>query len=317
MWQERRGARLDSSALVWSRGSRGRWSLVETEEYLAALQREGRVLGDAAERAGLQAPVPSCPGWTVADLVWHIGEVHHFWGGVVQRRATEHTEVPKPARPADADLLAWYREGLERLADVLAAADPATAVWTWAPQKDVAFIQRRMAQETVVHRVDAELAAGAPTPIDPRLAVDGVDEFFRFCTAWKREGGRRWAARCACTPPTPTGSGWSPRPAMGCRSPAATPRAMPPPVASPATCSCCCGGGAVTVTSRCTATPPCSTASSPAPTWTRRRDVHGLGRLPRLPRVHVAETSCSRSGEAVQPPQRVNAGNQSCRAGTP
>jgi uncharacterized protein (TIGR03083 family) len=161
---------------------------VKTEEYLAALRREGRMLGDAAQRAGLQAPVPPCPGWTVAELVWHIGEVHHFWGGVVQRRATNHTEVPKPDRPAEADLLAWYRAGLEQLADVLAAADPATAVWTWAPQKDVAFIQRRMAQETAVHRVDAELAAGAPTPIDPTLAVDGVDEFFKFHTAWKREG---------------------------------------------------------------------------------------------------------------------------------
>ncbi|HZD38256.1 MAG TPA: maleylpyruvate isomerase family mycothiol-dependent enzyme [Actinomycetes bacterium] len=161
---------------------------METKEYLAALRREGRVLGDAAERAGLQAPVPSCPGWTVADLVWHIGEVHRFWGGVVERRATNHAEVPTPDRPAPADLLAWYREGLERLAGVLVAADPATAVWTWAPQKDVAFVQRRMAQETAVHRVDAELAAGAPTPIDPTLAVDGVDEFFQFHTAWKREG---------------------------------------------------------------------------------------------------------------------------------
>jgi uncharacterized protein (TIGR03083 family) len=161
---------------------------MENEEYLAALRREGWVLGDAAQRAGLQASVPPCPGWTVADLVRHIGEVHHFWREVVRRRATNRTQVPTPDRPAEVNLLAWYREGLERLADVLAAADPATAVWTWAPQKDVAFVQRRMAQETAVHRVDAELAAGAPTLIDPTLAVDGVDEFFQFHTAWKREG---------------------------------------------------------------------------------------------------------------------------------
>jgi uncharacterized protein (TIGR03083 family) len=161
---------------------------VETGVYLAALGREGRVLGDAAERAGLAAPVPSCPGWTVADLLWHVGEVHRFWGGVVERRATDGSEVPEIERPAHTELLAWYRQSLEWLGSVLAAADPATAVWTWAPQKDVAFVQRRVAQETAVHRVDAEQAAGPATPIDPALAADGVDEFFQFHAVRKRDG---------------------------------------------------------------------------------------------------------------------------------
>jgi uncharacterized protein (TIGR03083 family) len=166
---------------------------VETGEYLAALGREGRVLGDAAERAGLAAPVPSCPDWTVADLLWHVGEVHHFWGGVVERRASDSSESPETERPADAELLDWYGESLAWLQGVLAAADPATPVWTWASQKNVAFVQRRMAQETAVHRVDAEQAAGAPAPIDPALAVDGVDEFLQF--PLRVEAGRRGPAR--------------------------------------------------------------------------------------------------------------------------
>jgi hypothetical protein len=33
-----------------------------------------------------------------------------------------------------------------------------------------------MAQETAVHRIDAELAFGAATPVAPDIAVDGVDE---------------------------------------------------------------------------------------------------------------------------------------------
>jgi hypothetical protein len=33
-----------------------------------------------------------------------------------------------------------------------------------------------MAHETAVHRFDAELAAGTPTPIEADLAADGVDE---------------------------------------------------------------------------------------------------------------------------------------------
>ena len=107
---------------------------------------------------------------------------------MVERRASDRSELPDtPARPADTELLAWCREGGEWLQGVLAAADPATPVWTWATQKDVAFVQRRMAQETAVHRVDAEQAAGAPASIDPALAVDGVDEFFQFFPVGKRD----------------------------------------------------------------------------------------------------------------------------------
>ena len=46
------------------------------------------------------------------------------------------------------------------LAELLAAFDgvePATRVWTWAARGDVGFYHRRMHQETLVHRVDAEL----------------------------------------------------------------------------------------------------------------------------------------------------------------
>jgi uncharacterized protein (TIGR03083 family) len=54
---------------------------------------------------------------------------------------------------------------------------PTTPSATWWPSdQTVGFWARRMALETVVHRVDAETAAGVATPVDPELAVDGVDE---------------------------------------------------------------------------------------------------------------------------------------------
>jgi hypothetical protein len=49
-------------------------------------------------------------------------------------------------------------------------------VWTWAQEQSAGFVRRRQAHEALVHRVDAELAAGARTPLDPALAADGVDE---------------------------------------------------------------------------------------------------------------------------------------------
>jgi uncharacterized protein (TIGR03083 family) len=162
---------------------------VEPEDYVTALRREGALLAEAAGRAGLRAPVASCPGWTVADLVWHVGGVHDFWRRIVEQRAADRAEVKRTlTRPADGELLDWYRAGLGRLVAVLAATDPATPVWTWAPQKDAGFVRRRMAQETVVHRADAELAGGAASPIDPVIAVDGIDEFFEFFAPDRAEG---------------------------------------------------------------------------------------------------------------------------------
>ncbi len=132
--------------------------------------------------------MPGCPDWTTTDLVWHIGEVHDFWGYVVRERSTAPDRYEDPVRPGAAATPAEAFEAVhtfasERAAElhrVLSEADPATAVWTWAPQKDVAFVVRRMAHETAVHRVDAEHAARRDRRLDPELAADGVDEFLAF-----------------------------------------------------------------------------------------------------------------------------------------
>lgn len=159
---------------------------VTNEGFLAAVEREGEALAVAAERAGLGAPVPSCPDWRVADLVYHAGEVVHFWGSVVAERRTEEPEDAPPERPADADLLAWYRGQLASAAAALAAADPATPVWSWSPHGGSAgWVVRRMAQELAVHRWDGERAASEdPPPIDAELASDGIDEYLDHFASW-------------------------------------------------------------------------------------------------------------------------------------
>ena len=144
--------------------------------------RDGEGLAAAASAAP-GAAVRSCPGWDMNDLVWHVAGVFYFWGRIAETRAQDWKEVVEPERPADGELLPYYREQLARVLDVLRDADPATEVWTWAPQKNVAFIQRRMAQETAVHRWDAEAAAGREFAIEPRLASDGIAEFFDFFTS--------------------------------------------------------------------------------------------------------------------------------------
>lgn len=163
----------------------------DRDAQLGTLWRDGLALADAAERAGLGAPVPTCPGWSVADLVWHIGEVHLFWRTVVAERWIEPSAYVEPERPLGDELVAWYREGVQRTVEVLRQADADTEVWTWAPRGGTAgWVLRRMAQETAMHRWDAEAAASAAggEPIEAEIAVDGIDEFFDHFTDAAAEG---------------------------------------------------------------------------------------------------------------------------------
>jgi uncharacterized protein (TIGR03083 family) len=158
-------------------------------DYPAAILRDGLALAEAAEAAGPAAPVAGCPGWDVAELVWHVTEVHYFWGTIVAQRLLDPGRVPPLERPEGFPaLVARFRMGVEWLAGILAAADPGAPVWTWARQTDAAFVIRHQAQETAVHRWDAEQAAGRSFTIDPALAADAIDEFFQHTAAARREG---------------------------------------------------------------------------------------------------------------------------------
>lgn len=151
--------------------------------YLALLDAEASALASAAHDAGLDAPVPTCPGWTVADLVLHLGEVHRWATAVVAGRATKLGNVPADFRgplPEPAGTIAWFRTGAAALCDTLARADPSVeyAAFLSDPASPrLLFWARRQAMETSMHRVDAESAAGRRTGFSPEAAVDGIDEF--------------------------------------------------------------------------------------------------------------------------------------------
>jgi uncharacterized protein (TIGR03083 family) len=179
---------------------------VEIAEHIASLERDGTLMAAAAERAGLAAPVPSCPGWQVRDLLRHQGYVHRWAGRFVTERLPD--AVPEPteaeilaADPPDGQLPAWFREGHAALTDALRAAPPDLSCWTFLPAPSpLAFWARRQAHETAIHRVDAEQAAGGPvTSPDPALAADGIDELImgflgrheRRLTDEQRAGGRQ------------------------------------------------------------------------------------------------------------------------------
>jgi uncharacterized protein (TIGR03083 family) len=133
--------------------------------------------------------VPSCPGWTLSDLVWHLGEVQHFWAWVVRTRAVDPSTYPEPARRPDDELLGWGLAQSAELETVLAGADPTERVWTWAPQQDVAFVLRRQAMEATVHAADAEEVAGHVRKIPADVGLDGLDEWLEVMVPAALPGG--------------------------------------------------------------------------------------------------------------------------------
>ena len=146
---------------------------------LAALERDGRAFADSCTAAGLNAPIVACPGWNVADLVWHLGEVHHFWRSIVGGLMQSPNGYADPKRPADDQLVDWYGAGFTETVQVLTDVDPASPVWTWSDDHTAGFVVRRMAHETAVHRWDADQAAQRTMPVEATLAGDGIDEFLQ------------------------------------------------------------------------------------------------------------------------------------------
>ncbi|MET9821752.1 MULTISPECIES: maleylpyruvate isomerase family mycothiol-dependent enzyme [unclassified Streptomyces] len=181
---------------------------MKTAAYVEVLDHEGVLLASAAESAGCDAEVPTCPGWRVRDLLRHTGTVHRWATGYV---AEGHTG-PRPADgPPDLDgapLLTWFREGHGRLVDTLAGAAPDVRCWHFLPAPSpLAFWARRQAHETTVHRLDAEAAAagGEPGRIGVDFAVDGIDELLcgfhaRPTSAVRTEGPRTLRIRATDAP---------------------------------------------------------------------------------------------------------------------
>jgi uncharacterized protein (TIGR03083 family) len=150
---------------------------MEINEYIVGLDRDSAAFVDACALGGLTTLVPSCPGWTVADLLWHLTEVHDFWRTVVTEQLSDWHVYKQPPRPVDEGLVGMYHRGRGNLLRALAETDPAMPVWTWADDKTAGFVIRRMAQETSMHLWDATDAAGVVNPMEATLASDGIDEF--------------------------------------------------------------------------------------------------------------------------------------------
>ncbi len=161
---------------------------MEITEHITAVGQEAKLFAEAAEQGGLDAEVPSCPGWNIRDLVRHLMEIH-LWAAAHVAQPHDKPWVDDLAElaefwpdlavfwPEDGDLVKWYLDSNANLVDALESAPLDVESFTFLPAPSpLAMWARRQAHETAVHRFDAENAAGIASRFDPVFASDGIDE---------------------------------------------------------------------------------------------------------------------------------------------
>lgn len=120
--------------------------------------------------------VPACPEWDIEQLARHTALVY------LQKAETIRTGVKPQGHwiPEDVRQLGPARmleTCYRRLTSEFDSHQPSDPAESWvAEDQTVGFWIRRLTHETAIHRYDMEAALADPQPIDPELAVDGIDE---------------------------------------------------------------------------------------------------------------------------------------------
>ncbi|MFC7595617.1 maleylpyruvate isomerase N-terminal domain-containing protein [Terrabacter sp. GCM10028922] len=169
---------------------------VGLEELGDALGAASTVLRANAMAAGLDAPVPTCPDWTVLDLVAHQGMVHRWAASHLSGAPIEDTAALEQEGRDAPDVLGWFDEGATALLQAVVDAPDDLEAFVFLQDAPAArlFWTRRQCHETTIHAVDAlsarlgRSARPDETWIRPEIAVDGIDELLVGFVTRSRRG---------------------------------------------------------------------------------------------------------------------------------
>jgi uncharacterized protein (TIGR03083 family) len=165
--------------------------------YLEAIATNAASLSSLLRAMPPTARVPSCPDWSMSDLGAHVGDFAAFYSHAV----SESTGAARPPWPntwraggssplGGVPAARHFDQRVNFLLAVLRATPPDARVPTWHSDDQTAhFVARRAAHEIAIHRVDAEIAAGARGVIDPGIAVDGIEEVLLMVEVFNQRSG--------------------------------------------------------------------------------------------------------------------------------
>ncbi|MGH3290358.1 MAG: maleylpyruvate isomerase family mycothiol-dependent enzyme [Trebonia sp.] len=150
-------------------------------DHAAALTGQNRMLGELLRDADWSVPAPTCPGWTLLQLLRHVGRGDRWAAQIITDRADTSLDprlVSDGKPPAEVPgAIRWLSRGPQILLTAVEAAGPGTEVSTFAGPKAAAWWTRRRLHEATVHRADAAIALGAPYELPAELAADGISEW--------------------------------------------------------------------------------------------------------------------------------------------
>ena len=151
---------------------------MQYESHLSGLEAASQRFLELIPRGESKAVVPSCPDWSVADLIYHLGEVQSFWRTLLENPSATPDDVTALLRPPDHELEQVFESITRELHTALESRKPAEACWSWSPRGGtVGWVARRQHHEALIHLADLQLVVdGETSEIDPVTAVDGVDE---------------------------------------------------------------------------------------------------------------------------------------------
>lgn len=119
----------------------------------------------------LDRPVPTCPGWTVTELLGHLWVIQTWAQSILRAREPQPTQEAGPSPVAD------FIDGIPDFLTAMRAITPDEPCWNFGPEPRRAdWWIRRQAHEHAIHRVDLEAALGTTPTLDAAFASDGVDE---------------------------------------------------------------------------------------------------------------------------------------------
>ena len=153
-------------------------TVVDYGDYLQQLDGDIRDLLATMAKTDLATSVPSCPGWSLGDLAFHLAEGYQHKIAAIHSDSRPHPWPPEsPGAVWRSPVLEFLESSAENLLAELRSREPEQPCWTWYPEaQTVGFWGRRMAHETVIHRYDAESTFQQPTSIATAIATDGIDE---------------------------------------------------------------------------------------------------------------------------------------------
>jgi uncharacterized protein (TIGR03083 family) len=150
-------------------------------DYAAEFIDENRAFSELLHDADESLPVPACPGWTVGQLLKHVGRGDRWAAQLVRDRLDDYldprsVEGGKPP-PDPGAVLSWLQEGAQLLVDAVEQSGAETPVWTFLGSRPASWWIRRRLHETAVHRADAAVALGRGFTLEAPVAADAITEF--------------------------------------------------------------------------------------------------------------------------------------------